>query len=105
MKFPKNVKRYCPKCKKHTEQKVSSAKRKTPSSAHPMSKGSKKRMKLRGEGRGYGNVGKLSKGALSSWKRYGKKTSKKTDLRYTCKECNKTTTQRKGFRTKRVEFK
>jgi large subunit ribosomal protein L44e len=105
MKVPKATKRYCPKCKKHTEQKITAAKRRTPSSAHPMGKGSKKRMRLRGEGRGYGNVGKISKGALSSWKRYGKKLSKKTDFRYTCKECNKTLTQRKGFRAKRIEFK
>lgn len=105
MKMPKTTKRYCPTCKKHTEHKISSAKRKTPGSAHPMSWGGKKRMKLRGEGVGYGNVGKLSKGALSSWKRYGKKVSKKTDLRYTCKECNKTHVQKKGFRAKRIEFK
>ena len=102
--MPKATKRYCPKCKKHTEQKITAAKRRTPGSSHPMSKGSKKRMKLRGEARGFGNLGKISKGALSSWKRYGKKLSKKTDFRYTCKDCNKTLTQKKGFRAKRIEF-
>lgn len=105
MKLPKTTKRYCPFCKKHTEQKIALAKKKTPSSVHPMGYGSKKRMKLRGEARGHGNVGKLSKGALSSWKRYGKKSSKKTDLRLTCKECGKTHVQRKSFRAKRIEFK
>jgi large subunit ribosomal protein L44e len=105
MKMPKTKKRYCPFCKKHTDHKITQAKKKTPGSTHPMSKGGKKRMKLRGQGVGMGNVGKISKGALSGWKRYGKKTSKKTDLRYTCKECGKTHMQKKGFRAKRIEFK
>ena len=105
MKVPKITKRHCPYCKKHTEHKVAVAKKRTPSSAHPMGKGSKKRMKKRGQGRGFGNLGKLSKGALGSWKRYGKKSTKKTDFRYTCKECNKTHIQKKGIRTKKVEFK
>lgn len=105
MKIPKTTKRLCKFCKKHTEQKITQAKKKTPSSAHPMGYGSKKRMKKRGQGRGYGNLGKLSKGALTGWKRYGKKTSKKTDLRYTCKECGKTTTQKRGIRAKKIEFK
>jgi len=52
-----------------------------------------------------GNRGKLSKGALTQWKRYGKKTSKKTDLRYECSVCKKTHMQRKGFRSRRIEFK
>jgi len=105
MKIPKTTKRHCPYCKKHTEHKISVAKKRTPSSAHPMSYGSKKRMKKRGEGVGMGNVGKISKGALGGWKRYGKKTSKKTDFRYTCSECKKSHTQKKGIRAKRVEFK
>ncbi len=104
MKLPKITRRYCPFCRKHTEHKISMAKKKTPGSAHPLSSGSKIRMWKRGRGRGMGNVGKLSKGALSGWKRYGKKTSKKTDLRYTCKECGKTHTQRKGYRAKKIEF-
>ncbi|HLC16543.1 MAG TPA: 50S ribosomal protein L44e, partial [Thermodesulfovibrionia bacterium] len=32
MKLPKNVKRYCPYCKKHTEHKVSQTKKGKPSS-------------------------------------------------------------------------
>ena len=90
---------------KHSEHKIAAAKKRTPSTAHPMGLGSKKRMKRRGEGVGAGNRGKLSKGALGGWKRYGKKTSKKTDFRYTCSVCKKTHTQKKGFRAKRVEFK
>lgn len=105
MEIPKTRKRFCPKCRKHTEHKVMQAKKKTPSSAHPMGYGSKKRMKLRGQGVGMGNLGKISKGALSGWKRFGKKTSKKTDLRFQCTVCNKVFTQRNSVRAKKVEFK
>ena len=105
MKLPKTVKRYCPFCKKHTEHKVSSAKRKTPGSVHPMGYGSKTRARLRGAARGHGNLGRYSKPAISKFKMTGKKVSKKTDLRYTCKECKKTHVQKKGFRAKRLEFK
>jgi large subunit ribosomal protein L44e len=105
MKVPKTVMRYCPHCKKHTEHKISAAKRKTPGSAHPMSHGSKVRARLRGYARGHGNLGRYSKPAISKWKRAGAKTSKKTDFRYTCKVCNKSHTQRKGFRAKKIEFK
>ncbi|MFH1398547.1 MAG: 50S ribosomal protein L44e [Candidatus Woesearchaeota archaeon] len=102
MKLPKIIKRYCPYCKKHTEQKPIPAKKKAPSS---LKRGSKYRMKKRGQARGHGNLGRLSKGALTKWKRYGKKTTKKTDLRYECKECKKQKPQRKGIRAKRLEFK
>ena len=104
MKIPKTVKRLCKFCKTHTEQNVTQAKKRSPGSTKPMSIGSKKRMKRRGEARGTGNLGKLSKGALTKWKLYGKKASKKTDLRYECKVCKKKTTQRKGTRSKRIEF-
>ena len=102
MKLPKIRKKYCPKCKKHTEHKVMQSKKGSPSS---LKKGSKFRMRLRGQGRGTGNVGKLSKGVLTKWKRFGKKTTKKTDLRFQCKECKRSTVQKKGIRAKRVEFK
>ena len=105
MKLPKTTKRLCPKCKTHTTHKITQAKKKTPGATHPMGVGSKHRMAKRGKCTGTGNKGKISKGALSGWKRYGKKTSKKTDLRYTCAECKKTHTQKSGFRAKRVEFK
>jgi large subunit ribosomal protein L44e len=102
MKIPKMVKRYCPKCKKHTEQKVSQSKKKTPFSTHPLAKAGKVRSRF---GHGCGNLGKYgSKPAIGSFKMTGKKQSKKTDLRFECKECKKTWIQRKGFRTKRVEL-
>lgn len=105
MNIPKIVKRLCPHCKKHTEHNVKNQSFRGLNKEHTQSRGSQTRVKKRGLRRGAGNLGRFSKGALSSWKRYGKKTSKKTDLRYTCKECKKTHAQKKGVRSKRVEFK
>ena len=102
MKLPKITKRYCPYCKKHTEHKIAQAKK---GQASTLSYGSKVRAKKRGKARGHGNLGRYSKPAVTKFKRGGKKTTKKTDLRYTCKECKKTHMQKKGKRTKRVEFK
>jgi large subunit ribosomal protein L44e len=102
MKLPKTTKRYCPYCKKHTSHSISQAKRKGRSS---LTYGAKQRAKKRGAARGYGGLGRYSKPAISGWKMTGKKRSKKTDLRYTCKECKKTHMQKKGKRAKKVEFK
>ena len=104
MKIPKVIMRFCKKCKTHTEHKVSSAKRRTPGATHPMSYGSKKRARRRGAARGMGNLGRYSRKAVSAFKMSGKKTSKKTDFRYECKNCKKISVQRKGIRTKRIEF-
>lgn len=82
MKLPKSIKRHCPYCKKHTEHKVSQAKKRKPRS---MTYGSKLRAKRRGSARGIGNRGRYSKPAISKFKMTGKKMSKKTDLRYECK--------------------
>ena len=100
--MPKTVKRYCPFCRKHTEHKVSQSKKRAPSS---LTYGSKVRARRRGQARGIGNRGRYSKPAISKFKMTGKKATKKTDLRYECKECKKTHMQRKGFRAKRIEFK
>jgi len=104
MKLPKTIKRHCPYCKKHTDHKVSQAKRRTPSSTHPLGYGSKKRARLRGSARGAGNLGRYSKPAVTKFKMSGKKASKKTDLRYQCTVCKKTHVQSSGIRAKKVEF-
>ncbi len=104
MKLPKTTKRLCPYCKKHTTHTIKNQTFKGLNKTHTMSRGSKPRVKARGLRRGTGNLGRFSKKAMGSWKRYGKKQTKKTDLRYTCKECGKTHMQKKGTRTKRVEF-
>ncbi len=102
MKYPKQVKRYCPTCKKHSLQKVSEVKGRVRGS---LKHGSIQRARKRGRGRGYGNLGKWgSKPALSKFKMTGAKSSKKTNLRFTCTICNKTNIQSKGFRTKKLVF-
>ena len=103
MKLDKTRKRYCPKCKKHTEQKVELAKKKTVGSAHTLSRGGKKRAKLRGR-LGKGSQGRYSK-PPGGGKMAGQKQTKKTDFRFQCKDCKKSTTQRQGIRLRKVEFK
>jgi len=99
MKVPKTKKAYCKTCKKHTEHKTTQAK--TTGKRGSLKRGSKKR----GLGRGFGNLGNYgSKGALTSWKRYGAKTSKKINLKLTCAECNKASILTLK-RAKKVELK
>lgn len=98
------MKRFCKYCKKHTEQKVHNQSNKGLNKNHTQSKGSKTRMHQRGERRGTGNFGKTSRPAISKWKRTGAKSTKKTDLRYTCSVCKKITVQSEGIRAKRVEL-
>jgi large subunit ribosomal protein L44e len=103
MKLPKEVKRYCRHCKKHTSHKVMIA-----SSGHKRSslrRGSIERAKLRGKGRGYGNLGRWgSKPAITKWKRKTKST-KKTNLTFKCTVCSKQSVQRKGKRTSKFQIK
>ncbi|MBT4446833.1 50S ribosomal protein L44e [archaeon] len=101
MKIPKVQKRLCRKCKTHTEHKLAQNKRKTASS---LSKGSKVRAKRRGLARGNGGHGRYSKPAVTKFKRTGAKSTKKTDFRYTCQVCKKSSIQAKGIRSKRVEL-
>jgi ribosomal protein L44E len=102
MKFPKQVNRHCPRCNKHTVQKVIQSKSRGRNQSHPLSIGSKIRVRLRGQRRGVGNLGKYSKPPKP--KMVGKKLSKKTDFRYQCSECKKMSVQRKGFRAKKIEL-
>lgn len=104
MKLPKQTKRHCPFCNKHTEQTVSQAKRRARNQTHPLSRGSRKRLKLRGLARGMGNTGRYSKPAIASFKMTGKKVTKKTDLRYRCKQCKRMSVQADGIRAKKVEI-
>lgn len=102
MKYPKTTNRYCPHCKKHTPQKISLV-----SSGHKRSalkRGGKERARLRGRGRGYGNLGKWgSKPAVTKWKRKTKST-KKTNLLYSCTICKKSRMQAKGKRAGKVQI-
>jgi ribosomal protein L44E len=48
--------------------------------------------------RGIGNKGRYSKKAIKSWKRKTK-TTKKTNIMYTCQICGKSKYQKKGIRS------
>ena len=98
MKIPKTTNRYCPYCKKKTEQKIKVVS--TGGKRGTLTRGSKSRAKLRGQSRGIGNKGKYSKPAVSKFKRKTK-TTKKTNIMFTCKECGKSK-YRQGKRNKRV---
>ena len=104
MKIPKVLRRYCPTCKKHTDQKVKNQSNRGLNKTHTMSRGSQSRAMKRGLRRGVGNHGRYSRPAISKWKRTGAKNTKKTDFRYTCEVCKKTNIQSQGTRVKKVEF-
>lgn len=87
MKIPKTTNRFCPYCKKKTDQKIkivgTGAKRGT------LTRGSIARAAKRGLGVGIGNKGKWgSKPAVNKFKRKSK-TTKKTNIMYTCGVCGK----------------
>ena len=94
MKYPKIVRTYCPKCKKHTEHTVSVTKRKARGKAHPMSLAQRR---FKAKLRGYGSFPRPNP------KGEGKPT-KKVDLRLKCKDCGKMHTK-KGFRSKKFEIR
>jgi len=97
MKLPKQTVRYCPYCKKQTEQKLKQVSSGAKRSA--LKRGGIARAKLRGLGRGIGNKGKWgSKPSVTKFKRKTK-TTKKPQIVYICKECGKSKTQKKGKRT------
>ena len=95
MKIPKTTKRLCPYCKKKTEQKIKLIS--TGAKRSALKRGSKPRARLRGLNRGIGSKGRYSKPANQKHKRKTK-TTKKTNIMYTCKECGKSKYQRKGIR-------
>jgi len=93
MNLPKNQKRYCPYCRKHTVHTV-----------RRIGVGKKRRKMAEGERR----VTRKKKGFGSFPKSNPKgraKPTRKLDLRYKCKECGKEHAIGKGFRTKKFEFK
>ena len=105
MKAPKEMKRYCPKCKTHSLHKVKQEKSRGRNKAHPLSKYSMTRLASRriGQEYGTGNAGRYSRGAMNSWKQYNKKLSKRIDLRFTCPQCNKVSVPAdRGKRSKRI---
>lgn len=103
MKLPKETRRYCPYCRKHTNQSIHTAKQKSRSASHPLSRGSTSRLKARHLRTGYGNKGKYSKPPVKSWKRKTK-TTRRITLLYKCKECGKSKMIKKAIRASRIEI-
>ncbi|MFA5349508.1 MAG: 50S ribosomal protein L44e [Candidatus Paceibacterota bacterium] len=97
-KFPKKTNRFCPTCKKKTDQKVKLVS--TGAKRGALKRGSKQRAMLRGKNRGIGSHGRWSKPAVSKFKRKSK-TTKKTNIMYTCTVCGKSH-YRKSERNKRA---
>jgi large subunit ribosomal protein L44e len=94
MKKPKKIQRYCPYCKKKTEQKVKTQSKGT---ASTLKRGAKQRAEMRGLNRGIGNKGRYSR--MKNQQKNWRKTTKKTALLYVCSVCNKAKDQKKGVRT------
>lgn len=94
MKVPKNQRRYCPHCDKHTEHEVRKEKVRV-GGARALSKGTRKKNRAQ---KGHGNKGRYSKPPA------GEKPTRRVDLRYECDECGKEQVIGKGFRAKRIEI-
>lgn len=99
MKIPKTTKRFCPYCKKQTDQKIkliaTGFKRGT------LTRGSITRAKLRGLGIGIGNKGRWGSRPPNAKHKRKSKTTKKTNIMYTCQVCKKSK-YRQGRRNKRT---
>ena len=90
MKMPKKIQRYCPSCKKKTEQKV---KQQSTGKASTLKRGAKQRARLRGLNRGIGNKGRYSR--MKNQAKGQRKTTKK-QLSYTLAQfARKVKTKRK----------
>ena len=102
MKLPKETKRYCPYCKKHTDQTRLTAKQKSRGASHPMSRGSNMRAKLRSL-QGIGNWGRRSKKGAKDFKMKSKVT-KRISVLFKCKTCGKMKGKSFAIRSSRVEI-
>ena len=91
MKIPKNQKKYCPYCRKHTPHTVEEAKRR------PRRQDTKSQRRFLRKMAGYGSFPKENpKGR--------EKPTKKIDFRYKCTVCGKKHTSGTGYRIKKVEM-
>jgi len=102
VKLPKKTKRYCPKCRKHTEQKIEVLS--TGIKRGPLAWGSLSRARKRGKARGSGNKGRWgSRPAISKWKRKTKAT-KRLVLLYTCQVCKKSKPAKHSRRVSKIQL-
>jgi len=101
MKAPKKTKRFCPYCRKKTEQKIDLVS--TGAKRGSMKRGGRSRLEKRGKWRGLGSLGRYSKPAVKSWKRKTKSTTKKV-LIYKCSICKKSKQQKQGRRISKLQL-
>ncbi len=99
MKVPKSTKRFCPSCKKRTEQKIDLVS--TGGKRGTLKRGSIERSKLRNASPGKGNQGKRSRKAIKNWKRKTKTTTRKV-LIYKCQECKKSRHAKESRRVSKI---
>ena len=100
MKIPKKTIRYCPFCKKRTEQKIDLVS--TGNKRGTLKRGSLIRAKQRNAMPGKGSKGKFgSKPAIKKWKRKSKTTTRKVVI-YTCKECKKSKHAKNSRRVSKI---
>lgn len=89
MKIPKEIKAYCPYCKKHTLHQVLIVKKKK---ASELTQGQRRfRRKLTGYG------------SFPRPKPDNEKATKRKDIRLKCKECKKQHVKRRSYRAKKFE--
>jgi len=103
MKLPKETRRYCPYCRKHTSQTVSTQKQKARSGSHPLSRSSPTRLMARGFKMGYGNQGRYSMKGVKD-RKMKTKITKRIPILYKCKECGKMKGIRTSIRSSRIEI-
>jgi large subunit ribosomal protein L44e len=90
MKLPRQVKGYCPKCKKHVVQEIERVKKKK---ASELKQGQRRFRRVTS---GYGGFPRPKPEGRE-------KPTRKVWIRYRCKTCKKAT-QRPGIRAKKFEF-
>jgi large subunit ribosomal protein L44e len=100
MKFPKQVKRFCPSCKKHTTQIVTQVKAGGRSGSSILKK-SARRHERRGGIHGYGG---FPRPKIENSSRHRQKTSKRIDMRFECQICKKKNVLKGTFRAKKFEI-
>ena len=103
MKLPKETRRYCPYCRKHTIHSIDTVKQKARSSAHPMSRWGNTRTKLRNYRAGMGNLGRFSKPAVKD-RKMKTKVTRRISVSFKCKECKKMHNIKKAIRSGRIEI-
>ncbi len=90
MKFPKQIRTFCPYCKSHQIHEVEIAKKKP---RRTLAQGQRRYLRIM---KGYGSFPRPQPDH--------EKATKKIDLRYKCAKCGKKHTRGQGWRAKKFEI-